>query len=79
MSRAGSAHAASVCNTVANGCDQAAENMRADNRTAADSGVIEIYAKNTPEGAGPAAMKKLYAGRPNMVEDEKHLMPSHSY
>ena len=68
---AGSIHAASVCNAVAKACEQAKARMAGSNDPFA-AGAIEIYAENLPEGASPDAIKKLYAGQPSFVEDDKH-------
>ena len=69
---AGSIHAASVSNAVAKACEQAKARMKASNDPFA-GGAIEIYAENVPEGTSPDAIKKLYAGQPSFVEDDKHL------
>ena len=69
---AGSTHAASVCNVVAKACDEVQRRIAQSNEQPSAGGAIEVYVENLPEGVAPDAVKKLYAGQPSFVEDDKH-------
>ncbi|HZD89412.1 MAG TPA: molybdopterin cofactor-binding domain-containing protein, partial [Pseudolabrys sp.] len=67
----GSNTTATVCSAVAQACDaildklkQGGANSREDAFKKLGAGAIEEYAEYLPPGAGPDAMKKLYAGTP---------------
>lgn len=67
----GSNTTATVCSAVAKACDavqdklrQGGSNNREDAFKKLSVGAIEEYAEFLPPGAGPEAMKKLYAGTP---------------
>jgi xanthine dehydrogenase YagR molybdenum-binding subunit len=58
----GSNSTASVGNAIAKACDDILAKKRAG-----ANGVIEAYAENTPRGAPPDGIKKLYKGQPSFV------------
>jgi len=69
---AGSIHAASVSNVVAKACDEALGRMAKSNDDPFAAGAIEVYVENVPEGTAPDSVKRLYAGQPSFVADDKH-------
>ena len=66
----GSNTTASVCSAVAKACDAVQAKLKQGGNKREDAfkklgvGAIEEYAEFLPPGAGPEAMKKLYAGTP---------------